>query len=268
MRTTNTCNFSGRIGNNLFQLANLISFSIKNKSDWIIPSNSIFWVDKERTAYRIPFEIFSYNFGNHITKRQRNFYFYDPKVFNFKKHPIWLKFINIRFNGHYLSYKFFHDIRYELIDNYFSASVEIEKKINDFDIHPNSTAISVRRGDFLKLQDQHTVLDICYYENAIQFLESIYGKQEKIYVFSDDLDWCKKSFVGDQYVFINGDLGEQFFLMTRMKRIVLSNSSFAWWGAYLNRQCEKIVYPGDWFGPQYKEKFSLDLFPPNWQIMY
>ena len=144
MRTINTCNFSGRIGNNLFQLANLISFSIKNKSEWIIPSNSMFWVDKERTSYRIPFEIFRYNFGNHIFERferQRKFYYYDPKVFNFKKHPIWLKFINTRFNGHYLSYKFFHDIRYELIYNYFSPSVEIEKKISDFDIHPSSTAI-------------------------------------------------------------------------------------------------------------------------------
>ena len=265
---TNSCNFSGRIGNNLFQLSNLIAFSLRNNSNWEIPLNSMYWVDNIKTNYEIPFDIFEYDFSNHFIAKPRKHLSYDPKVFNYKKHPFWLRFGNVKFNGHYLSYKYFDDIRTLLIDKFYRPTSQLEKKLNDFNINQQSVGISVRRGDFLKLQDLHTVLDINYYFRAIKTIENIFGICEKIYVFSDDLEWCIENFREDKYEFITGDLGEQFFLMTKMKRIILSNSTFAWWGAYLNPNCDKIIYPANWYGPLNKEKFSYDLFPTTWQMMY
>jgi hypothetical protein len=265
---SNTCNFSGRLGNNLFQLSNLITYSLRNNTNWKIPWNSIYWVDSVKANYEIPFDIFEYDFSNHFIEKPRKYFFYDPKVFNYKNHPFWLRFLNVKFNGHYLSYKYFDDLRDVLIDQFYRPTFQLEKKLDNFIVNQQSVAVSVRRGDFLKLQDRHTVLDMEYYQKAINSIENDFGVCEKIYVFSDDLEWCMENFREEKYEFITGDLGEQFFLMTKMKRIILSNSTFAWWGAYLSRTCDKVLYPANWYGPVNQEKFSYDLFPPKWQIIY
>jgi hypothetical protein len=103
-----------------------------------------------------------------------------------------------------------------------------------------------------------------YYEDAIDFIENKFGTLKRIYVFSDDLDWCRINFEDDRYQFIEGSIGEVFFKMTKMKSLVLSNSTFAWWGAYLNLNCKCVIYPRDWYGPKNFDKFSEDLFPDDW----
>lgn len=267
-----TCVFTGRLGNNLFQLANLLAYSIKYDYDFQIDFNSVFWVDGKKSWYRVPLEIFSYKFSEHEIKQHKNYFFYDPKVFNYKKHPIWLRFLNVKFNGHYLSYKYFDQIRNELLDKYFYPNDYIVEQLRSFNPKNDSIGLSVRRGDFLKLQQLHTVLSLDYYNNALTFILS-QTRISEIYVFSDDLEWCRDNINNTTFhqlknvniIFVDGDIGIQLFKMTKLRNLILSNSSFAWWGAYLNQKVNCVVYPLDWFGPKNADKFSFDLFPLTWK---
>jgi hypothetical protein len=259
-----SCVFTGRLGNNLFQLANLISYSLRHNREFVIEIDSVFWVNGVMSKYKVPLEIFDYNYEKHLNCDNARFFLYNPGVFNFKKHPFWLRFFNVRFNGHYLSYKYFDEFKHLLIDKYFKPNESIRNQLNLFNPTVNSVAISVRRGDFLKLQDLHTVLDVEYYDRALSYLNEKLII-DKIYVFSDDLNWCRCNFQGEKYSFVEEDFIIQFFKLSKLNHVILSNSSFAWWGAYLNKDVQNVIFPMNWFGPKNASKFSLDLFPVDWK---
>jgi hypothetical protein len=84
-------------------------------------------------------------------------------------------------------------------------------------------------------------------------------------VFSDDFTWCKQTF-GDSAIYVNDSIGMQLFLMTKMKHLILSNSTFAWWGGYLNNNNGNIVMPDPWYGPNYDGK-GTGLIYPSWKIL-
>jgi len=58
--------------------------------------------------------------------------------------------------------------------------------------------------------------------------------------------------------------GTQLFLMSKMKNLILSNSTFAWWGAYLNQNNSTIIIPDPWFGPAYTDKNTEGLYYKTW----
>ena len=92
---------------------------------------------------------------------------------------------------------------------------------------------------------------------------------EKIYVFSDDIEWCRANlsfgiptmFVGDEYA---GEKGEgHMYLMSKCKYFIIANSSFSWWGAWLALFKDKIVIcPKQWFGDASID--TSDLIPESW----
>jgi hypothetical protein len=81
-------------------------------------------------------------------------------------------------------------------------------------------------------------------------------------VFSDDIDWCKKNLPFlDEKIFIEGN--DDFFdlyLMSKCQNNIIANSSFSWWGAWLNKsENKKVMSPKNWFGQSYKHN-TKDLF--------
>jgi len=104
-----------------------------------------------------------------------------------------------------------------------------------------SVSISVRRGDLLKIKNAY-VLPLKYYKKAVS---TIIGKLKnpKFYVFSDDIEWCKKNFGWiENKFFVEGNIVEQDFeLMKSCKNNILANSSLSWWAAYLNNSPKKVV---------------------------
>jgi hypothetical protein len=69
-------------------------------------------------------------------------------------------------------------------------------------------------------------------------------------IFSDDIDWCKKEFVGSSFIFVEGnDEVVDLFLMTKADGYVLANSSFSWFGWYLNPESylKPVIAPRNWF---------------------
>jgi len=106
----------------------------------------------------------------------------------------------------------------------------------------NSVSIHVRRGDVLKLKDYY-VLDINYYKKAIEIIKNKI-KDPIFYVFSDEINWCKKNFkdFDIKMNFVEGRKDyEDLELMKTCKHNILANSSFSWWAGYLNKNPKKTV---------------------------
>jgi len=247
-----TCKFNGRLGNNLFQIATLISISNEIGVDFVLPHTT--WAG-HRGVRDVDLSMFNYNF---IRKDIETTHNYSEANFHYEK--IEPK-DDLCISGFYQSWKYFDNIRNDLINKYFEPSKNIVDNLKKYDISEFSLGISVRRGDYLMLQQNHCVLSVEYYQNVLNnfFQNNI----DSIYIFSDDLEWCYSVF-GNNVKYVDDNIGTQLFLMSKMKNLVLSNSTFAWWGAYLNNQSGKIIIPTPWFGPSYFDKNSEGLYYKNW----
>lgn len=247
-----TCEFWGRLGNNLFQTATVISLAKELNTNFILPTNTS--VGHVGTPV-VDLSIFDYNFnrGNVECK-----YEYRETTFEYNKI---LANDNTKLYGFYQSYKYFDTIKDDIQNLYFSPSRNVLIELEKYNVSENSLGISVRRGDYLMLQDNHCVLDIDYYQTAINtyFQNNI----DQIFVFSDDIEWCKTIF-GEDVIYVEDTIGVQLFLMTRMRHLILSNSTFAWWGAYLNKTNGLVIAPTPWFGPNLFDKNTNDLYCTNW----
>ncbi len=118
---------------------------------------------------------------------------------------------------------------------------------------PNAVSIHVRRGDYLKpsIAKHHPVLDLFYYKKAIECLEKKID-HPFFYIISDDLDWCESNFgfLGENFCVLRETEQdwEAMYLMSICKHNIIANSSFSWWGAWLNKNPQKTVFaPQKWF---------------------
>ncbi len=112
----------------------------------------------------------------------------------------------------------------------------------------NSVSLHVRRGDYLNLKNIG-VLDVDYYTKAVEYIRTIV-ENPTFYIFSDDLDWCKNN-LGflDDCIYVDRTQTEidDLQLMSYCRHNIIANSSFSWWGAWLNQNSKKIVIaPKGW----------------------
>lgn len=125
----------------------------------------------------------------------------------------------------------------------------------------DSCSIHVRRGDYVKLKHIYHNLDKSYY---IKSLETV-NPSGPVYVFSDDIDWCKKNLSITEAIYPEGNSAiEDFNLMRSCNHNIISNSTFSWWAAFLNRnEDKKIIQPSIWF----KNESQGKLLQPSWQTI-
>ncbi len=126
----------------------------------------------------------------------------------------------------------------------------------------NSVSIHVRRGDYLN----HKYLPACsmsYYQKAMPvFTKAV--DDTKFFIFTDDIAWCRENFTGPQYVFVTGNQHfEDMYLMSNCRHNIIANSTFSWWGAWLNSNPEKIVVAPELWHTKQVHKTS-DLLPESW----
>lgn len=159
---------------------------------------------------------------------------------------------NLVFYGYYQSEKYFKH-QENIIRQEFTFKEPSNK------IMPGGCiALHVRRGDYLNLKDHHPTCSMEYYNKAI----SIMPKNE-IMVFSDDIKWCKENFIGDRFVFSEGNsFKEDLEDMTKCSYHIIANSSFSWWGAWL-AESKLVVAPAIWHGPAVKDK-NPDIYCEGW----
>lgn len=130
-----------------------------------------------------------------------------------------------------------------------------------------SVCMHVRRGDFVHT-DMHRTLGMEYYGKAATLMQAKF-EAVVFYVFSDDIEWCKKNIVfNGRIIYVDDSFaGEKssghFSLMCSCRHFIIPNSSFAWWAAWLGADKNKVVVaPRTWF---YNEKWDTkDILPADW----
>lgn len=134
----------------------------------------------------------------------------------------------------------------------------------------NPVSIHIRRGDYLSEVNQRIYGNICtmqYYRRAIAYFERNY-EDVTFFVFSNDAAWVKEHFKMKKSVIVDGNHEDKaiydMFLMSRCKHNIIANSSFSWWGAWLNQNDNKeVIAPSKWLNT---EKVK-DIWCDGWVII-
>ena len=260
MKNIITSKLKGGLGNYLFQIAAAFSYSKKYNKKLLFNSSDVYVVHKNIDHYMD--NIFSkLTFQNHTEKYDRN---YLEPSFNYNEIPYFDG--SICLDGYFQSDKYFSIFRKNLLDLFEFGQdnkVLINQKYSDI-ISKNTCCIHVRRGDYLNYPDVHPTLSLDYYKQAI----SHFDHDVTFLVFSDDINWCKENLhlLNNNLVYIEGNTDFQdLYLMSICKNNIICNSTFSWWGAWLNQnENKKVIAPTTWFGNKLKHYNTNDLYCTNW----
>jgi len=283
-------NLIGGLGNQMFQYAcgravaehtgQKLKLDITGFKDYKLRKYSLdcfnisaeFATEKEIKLYKEGRLWFINYFSKKILKREliKNKRFIKEKHFHFDPTILNLKG-NCYLFGYWQSEKYFIDIK-DIILKEFTLKRPLSQSAKEYEniiLSSQSVSIHVRRGDYVNnpiTNSYHGVCDISYYEKAVDI---IYKKVEnpKFFIFSDDLSWVKENFKflkNSLFVELkNAPDYEEMFLMSRCKHNIIANSSFSWWGAWLNQNPNKIVIaPKEWFKDNSIN--TNDLIPLSW----
>ena len=272
-----TCNLMGGLGNQLFQIFTTISYAIQTETNYKF-INTVILIGGIRHTY---WDSFFSELKNKTTA------VFPPltliKESSFEYNDINLDDIrgkNILLSGYFQSYKYF-DKHYSMICKIIRLP---NKKLNilsktDYttDILLNSIGLHFRMGDYKTIQHIHPIMSIEYYKNALKYMEThANNKSTQVLYFCEDDDITEVKMViseleiafSDRFTFIRCDDKlqdwEQMLVMSLCGHNIIANSTFSWWGAYLNDNKDKIVcYPKLWFGEKLPHN-TKDMFPPEW----
>ena len=132
----------------------------------------------------------------------------------------------------------------------------------------NCVGLHVRRGDYVNLPE-FGVLPVSYYRDAVGCLRSQLGVDPEVFVFSDDPEWCGSNLeIGMPFEVVVASTEKEphddLRLMSACRHNIIANSSFSWWGAWLNPNADKIVIaPRRWF-TCWPEVGAPDIIPGAW----
>ncbi|WP_371364157.1 O-antigen biosynthesis glycosyltransferase WbnK [Sporomusa rhizae] len=194
---------------------------------------------------------------------------YSERHYNFDHNVFVLRDSVFLQGGFWQTEKYFQDfasvIREELSPKLPSLSAESLNIARDIK-KQLSIAIHVRRTDYA-IYDKLGFLPMGYYENVRRYLETVFPAA-RYYVFSDDVAWCKREFTVFPNAYVverKGEVGchEDLWLMSQCQHNVIANSTYSWWGAWLNDNSQKLVIaPDRWFAGEHLD--TQDLLPDKW----
>lgn len=157
--------------------------------------------------------------------------------------------------GCWQSEKYFAEVKEEVRKAFTFQDIELSDKIREYEkkmLETNSVSVHIRRGDYLKVDEVYG--GICteeYYEKAFERMKE-WMPDCHFFVFTNDAEWVKEHFKQKNLTVVEGndeDAGYlDMYLMTKCKHYILANSSFSWWGCYLNpSKSKKVIAPAQWF---------------------
>ena len=233
----------GRTGNQLFQKAAAIGYAMKHGLQYNLTPN-------------VPWRQY------HMAIKEAG---HQYQELPFGPHEL---FHNVILDGYFQSEKYFAHCREEVLRAF------------DFYWMPMRgwCSVHVRRGDYLNYSDKHPFVGVDYLEKAIDYM-IVNHEHSQFLFFSDDIEWCKYfvkhgEFAGEfESDFREGFTAEEdIAVMSCCDNHIISNSTFGWWGAWLNREANKVVISpskDNWFGTGNSHLDTSDLIPDSWiQIKY
>lgn len=262
---------SGGLGNQMFQ------YALGQKLKFIgrdVKYDLSFYSNKEQTARKYKLDLFGIKCPvaserdlalmgqgkSFVNRIKQKFPFVQKKLYieNLDKgyEQIVLELDDIYLSGYWQSEQYFYDIRDHILKLYRlpkTVNVDNCNILKDIE-RENSVSIHIRRGDYLEGKNSDIYGNICtlmYYTNAIKFINN-HLKNPKYYIFTNDIKWARERFSGTDMIVVDNKCSDEdyldMFLMSKCKANIIANSSFSWWGAWLNQSPNKIVIsPQRWF---------------------
>lgn len=243
------------LANQMFQIATVISYANQNNLTPLFP------MLKEEKYGRYTKNIFRKLNLTNFNPNEIELDYHQPD-FSYSEIP---RSNKVRLNGYFQSELYFVKDRSLILETFTPTDQilnYIYKKYED--LLNDSLSIHLRFGDYRKIQDHHPLLSKTnYYENILEI-----NKRKNLLVFSDDIKRAKKirAFKNFDVKFITNEPEYvDLFLMSLCNDNAIANSSFSWWGAWLNKNNNKnVYYPKTWFGPSKNEFDTKDLIPKGW----
>jgi len=263
----------GGLGNQLFQIFTMISYSLRENCNFKLP---YFSFCKRKNTYwdtlliNLKDNIIDYT-NVQVNKRhlETDFIYNDLEPLDTNS--------NLLLNGYFQSYKYFVN-NYETICELIQLDKMKNKVMPIYNnlINNTNTTISIhfRLGDYKEIQDFHPILTYEYYYKALKYLVKNNENYNVLY-FCEQPDKdvvefiifrLKKQFVNINFILCPFDIEDwkQMLLMSLCNNHIIANSTFSWWGAYFNNREKKVCYPSIWFGKKLQHHNLKDLFPSDW----
>ena len=272
------CN--GRLGNQMFQYASMRGIAAVKGFDWVVPPENY-----DHTANYALFETFKMT-----NVQEKNIGFVEGEILKETIHCYDENLVdscsdNTNLDGFFQTEKYFENIVDEIRSD-FTFKDEYLKPCKEFIDSLDTTPIflHVRRGDAIGKEHYHPVAPMSYYVEALKRFD----EDTPCFVFSDDLDWCKSQdlFKSDKFLFndnierydyqsMDGSGSMQYTLLPHVDLCLMSlcsgaiivNSSFSWWGAWLQNNRGKVIASKPWFGPSASDLDTSDVVPDHWEII-
>jgi len=256
----------GGLGNQMFQYALGKYLAIKHNTNLILDLSGY----ESYKVWKFELDNLNVHYENNLFDRttfqyiQEKYFHFDPDMLNLPD--------NVNLDGYWQSEKYFKDIE-EILRKDFSVTSpinEANQRLLDLINSTNSVSLHIRRGDYITNPSANAFHGTCsldYYNKSIKHLIERVNNPH-FFLFSDDPEWVKENILINEPVTVvdintinNGC--DDLRLMMSCKHNIIANSSFSWWGAWLNNNPQKIVIaPEKWFlSPVHNTK---DVMPQGW----
>jgi hypothetical protein len=237
----------GGLGNQLFQISAGFAHAKKVQTDYAInyKIGSVF------NGQGHPHVRYKDNIYKNIPETNENF-------FSLYREP---KFSYI---GYFQSKKYFHGYEEE-VKSLFEFPNSLSKKVlNKFKkIKKKKVGIHFRLGDYREKVTEGVFHNIDY-SLYLQEATKYFGNEYEFIIFSDDLNSLKREVNLQDFINLENDNEiEDLYSLSQCDSVIISNSSFSWWGAFLGKKKEMVISPDKWFGPK-GPQCSKDLYEDSW----
>lgn len=266
-----TIEIMGGLGNQLFQVFTLIAFSLNSRNAFYFEDKNIY-NGHRKIVYWSNFlqalEIF-------VKPSYPVDYLIKEKNFHYNPLPIDISSTSIsKLTGYFQSYKYFHEMRQNIMK--FMKFDIIKKPYENMYSYEYTISLHFRIGDYKAIQEHHPILSLDYYIKALNYIMSESGRtnwqvlyffeQEDIDQVDANISMIRLECPTISFLPITNTLSdwEQLIIMSLCKNNIIANSSFSWWGAYLNNNENIVCYPRTWFGPAQGRKNMSDMFLDYW----
>ena len=182
-------------------------------------------------------EKFIYLLKGLLSLNRNTFNFVSDSKFTLISKVFSIFFRNNYYIGYWQAYRYILDLEFKLKDSQNLINTKVKEKI----LNSNAVSIGVRRGDYVKLGA--IICDIEYYKKAINLIDKKLDNPV-FYIFSDDIEWCRKNIKSsDKYFFVEANKDtpfENMELMSLCKHNIISNSTYEWWGHFSTKINKKL----------------------------
>lgn len=282
----------GGLGNQLFQYALAKHLAHVNNTEMLLDATAFednyklhkfslqhFDISSKVADRKVLENIYNYPYSLKKTQRiwehkvlGKNLFNLNENQFNYQPDIIKKYNGHVVLNGYWQTEKYFLPIQdyirqeFKVVTTQEPKDIEVSENVLSSE---NAVSLHIRRADYTnpEVLKVHGVCSLEYYQKGVSFIANKVSNPT-FFIFSDDIPWAKKNLkLNYQMIFVehnNADKNyEDMNLMSQCKHNIIANSSFSWWGAWLNKNPDKIVIaPQKWFSSS--ERNYSDVVPEAW----